>query len=145
MLEASRQHGMEGVIAKRLDSRYEAGARTGAWQKIKLPQREAFVVGGWVPGEAGFRGTLGSLVVGRRDGDRLVCVGSVGTGFTQATRRQLIALLEPLARATSPFHAGAVPPTTRFVEPVLSCDVEFVEVTARGGQLRHPSYKGLRP
>ena len=68
---ASRERGLEGVIAKRLDSAYEPGRRTGAWLKIKNVQRQEVVIGGWMPGEGRREDSIGSLAVGYYDGDKL--------------------------------------------------------------------------
>jgi len=68
----------------------------------------------------------------------------VGTGFTDQILVELAQHLQPLARSSSPFGAGEVPRETQFVEPRLVCEVEFTEWTSRTGQLRHPSFKGLR-
>jgi bifunctional non-homologous end joining protein LigD len=144
MLQTSRDQEMEGVIAKRLDSRYEPGRRTGAWLKIKNQQRQEFVIGGWVPGAGKREGKIGALVIGYWDGEDFVSAGKVGTGFTEMRLGELAELLGPLARDSSPFGAGVVPRNTKFVEPRLVCEVEFTEWTSRTGQLRHPSFKGLR-
>ena len=145
LLETSREQRIEGVIAKRLDSHYEPGKRSGAWLKVKNQQRQEFVIGGWVPGAGRRLGMIGALVIGTYEGDRFVSAGKVGTGFTERMLRELEALLRPLARATSPFAGGAVPREAHFVEPRFVCEVEFTEWTSRTGQLRHPSFKGLRP
>ena len=144
MLQTSREQGMEGVVAKRLSSRYEAGKRTGSWTKIKNTLRQEFVVGGWVPGEGRRRGRLGALTIGYWDHDRLTCAGSVGTGFTDRMLDELGESLKPLAQDANPFDAGEVPRGTKFVLPRLVCEVEFTEWTSRTAQLRHPSFKGLR-
>ena len=65
MVNASREQDLEGIIAKRIDSRYEPGERSGAWLKVKLQRRHAFLIGGWVPSEAGLTGNLGALVIER--------------------------------------------------------------------------------
>ena len=103
------------------------------------------MIGGWVAGEGKRSGTIGALVIGTYDADRLVSAGEVGTGFSDRVLRELEALLRPLAREASPFAAGEVPREARFVEPRFVCEVEFTEWTSRTGQLRHPSFKGLRP
>src|SRR5437879_2738825 len=143
MLQASQQMGLEGILAKRLDSLYEEGRRSANWLKIKHHQRQDFVVGGWSPGEGNRAGQLGALLVGYRDGGKLVYAGKVGTGFTDSSLRQLMERLRGLARDDSPFDVGEVPAAARFVEPRLVVEVEFVAWT-RGGQLRASSYKGLR-
>jgi bifunctional non-homologous end joining protein LigD len=144
LLEATRSQGLEGVVAKRLDSRYEPGRRSGAWVKVKNTLRQELVIGGWIPGEGKRRDRIGALLMGYyRDGD-FVCAGRVGTGFTEATLEQLMARLKPLERKTSPFTGGAKPPREAvFVEPRLVAEVEFREWTS-DGVMRAPSFKGLR-
>jgi bifunctional non-homologous end joining protein LigD len=144
MLEASVNARLEGVVAKRLDSAYEPGRRTGDWLKVKNHQRQELVIGGWLPGEGRRHGHVGALLVGYHEGDDFVYAGKVGTGFTDKTLAQLASLLEPRRRDTSPFTAGARPPRASiFVEPELVAEVEFTEWTQQG-QLRHPSFKGMR-
>jgi bifunctional non-homologous end joining protein LigD len=143
MLAGSRKIGLEGIVAKRLDSIYEEGRRSPAWVKIKNHRRQDFVVGGWTPGEGNRSGQLGALLLGYWEDGKLVYAGKVGTGFTDSTLRQLMERLRPLARDRSPFDVGEVPPGSRFVEPSLVVDVEFGAWT-HGGQLRASSYKGLR-
>ena len=100
MVEASRAQGLEGVIAKRLDSVYEPGRRSGAWLKIKHRRRARLVVGGWMPGEGGRRGSIGSLLAGYYEpgSTRLRYAGRVGSGLTDSDLRRLSSLLEPLRR-----------------------------------------------
>jgi bifunctional non-homologous end joining protein LigD len=145
------QH-LEGVMAKRLQSRYEPGRRTASWLKIKNVQRQEVVIGGWKPGEGGRAGWIGSLLVGLHDGSsadhaaELVYCGHVGTGFTQQTLRMLGERLTPLRRSASPFGDTVPPEDARFaqwVEPELVAEVEFAGWT-KSGRLRAPSYKGLR-
>jgi bifunctional non-homologous end joining protein LigD len=142
----SLQHELEGVMAKRLSSRYEPGRRSASWLKIKNIRRQEVVIGGWKAGEGGRAGGIGSLLVGVQEARGLVYSGHVGTGFTQQTLRMLGERLAPLRRATSPF-AEAIPPedarSAHWVEPVLVADVAFGSWT-RSGRLRAPSYKGLR-
>ena len=142
-----KQFGLEGVVAKRLDSPYEAGRRSRAWLKWKLLLRQELVVGGWMPGTAGRTGQIGSLLVGYYDqpGDdeaTLHYAGRVGTGFTQDELARLEAKLAPLRRSTSPF-AGKMPKGAVFVEPELVVEVRFTEWTA-GGSVRQPAYLGER-
>jgi bifunctional non-homologous end joining protein LigD len=146
LLEATKAQGLEGLVAKRLDSTYEPGRRSRQWLKIKNLRRQELVVGGWLPGEGGRSGRVGSLLVGYYDQSGLRYAGRVGTGFTDAELSRLNSLLLPLARPVSPF----VPPVPtdvlrlgRFVAPELVVEVAFSEWTA-GGTLRQPSYKGTR-
>jgi bifunctional non-homologous end joining protein LigD len=145
VLAATAAQGLEGIVAKRLDARYEPGARNGSWIKIKNFDRQEFVVGGWLPGEGRRRSRIGALLVGVYDADGAFrYAGRVGTGFSDAELGRLAGLLEPLRRDESPFRAGEPPPRGAvFCEPQLVVEVEFSEWTARGS-LRHPSYKGLR-
>jgi bifunctional non-homologous end joining protein LigD len=142
----SRQHGLEGIVAKRLASRYEPGRRAESWRKIKNLRRQEVVIGGWKPGEGARSGRIGSLLVGVHDAGQLVYCGHVGTGFTQQALSMLGKKLMPLRRDTAPF-GGDIPAedarSARWVDPVLVAEVEFAAWT-RSGRLRAPSYKGLR-
>ncbi|MGY2080317.1 non-homologous end-joining DNA ligase [Modestobacter sp. SYSU DS0657] len=147
---ASRDNGLEGVVAKRLDSPYRPGGRGPDWRKVKNLRTQAVVVGGWRPGEGRRAGGIGSLLLGvHDDAGRLVFAGHVGTGFTAKALADLAPLLTP--RSTSPFAtppgAPALPrEVTRdahWVEPELVGEVRFGEWT-REGRLRHPSWRGLR-
>jgi bifunctional non-homologous end joining protein LigD len=144
MVEASRAQGLEGVIAKRLDSVYEPGRRSGAWLKIKHRRRVRLVVGGWMPGEGGRRGSIGSLLAGYYEpgSTRLRYAGRVGSGLTDSDLRRLSSRLEPLRRDDSPFEGRQPPRTAIFVEPTLVVEVEFAEWT-RTRTLRAPTFRGL--
>jgi bifunctional non-homologous end joining protein LigD len=146
VLAASSANGLEGVVAKRLDSRYEPGARTGNWLKIKNVLRQEVVIAGWKPGKGNREGQIGSLLVGVQEPGGLVYCGHVGTGFTDRTLRMLGARLAPLRRADNPFD-GPVPAEHArpavWVEPRLVIDVTFDRWT-RLGRMRAPAYKGLR-
>jgi bifunctional non-homologous end joining protein LigD len=150
LLEASRARGLEGIVAKRLDGRYEPGRRSGAWLKIKNVRRQEVVVGGWLPGQGARRGRLGALLAGvyepNESGEeaRLRYVGRVGTGFDEGELTRLAELLDPLARPASPFDTGARPPKeATYCEPELVAEVGFTEWT-HTGTLRAPRYLGLR-
>jgi len=143
MLEASAKAGLEGIMAKKLDSAYEPGRRSAAWVKIKNRNRQELVIAGWLEGEGKRRGQPGALLVGYYDDSKFVYAGKVGTGFTDATLEKLQSLMQPLEVKTSPFDAGAPPKLSHFVKPKLVAELEFVEWT-RSGQLRAPSFKGLR-
>jgi bifunctional non-homologous end joining protein LigD len=145
VLAATEQQGLEGVIAKRLDSPYEPGRRSASWIKVKNLHRQEVVIGGWVPGEGRRHDRIGALLVGVRENGQLRHVGRVGTGFTESELDRLRAKLVPLEREDSPFAPGGpkIPKGAVFAEPSLVAEVEFREWTD-GGQLRAPSYKGLR-
>ncbi len=144
MKDASARAGLEGVMAKRLDSKYEPGRRSGVWQKIKNHNRQELVIGGWLEGEGKRRGYPGALLVGYHQDGKLVYAGKVGTGFTDKNLEELNQKLKPLAIDKSPFEAGATPArAAHFVKPKIVAEFEFVEWT-RGGQLRAPAFKGFR-
>jgi bifunctional non-homologous end joining protein LigD len=145
LLAAAAEQGLEGVMAKRMDSTYEPGVRSGAWVKVKRVGRQELVVGGWMPGKGKRRDTIGALLLGVYEPDgALRYVGRVGSGLSDRELARLNGLLEPLARKSSPFTAGERPPREAvFCEPRLVVEVEFAHWTT-GGSLRAPVYKGLR-
>jgi bifunctional non-homologous end joining protein LigD len=143
-IDVSKRFGLEGVVAKRLDSRYEPGRRSGAWVKVKNSLRQEFVVGGWQPGEGGRTGSIGSVLIGFYDDEgRLHYAGKVGSGLSGASITELTKLFERCSRPDSPFDTGRVPKGVEFVEPVLVVEVRFTEWTA-GGNVRQPTFLGVR-
>jgi bifunctional non-homologous end joining protein LigD len=143
-LETSRELGLEGIVAKRLDSRYESGRRSSSWRKIKLDLRQEFVIGGWSPGEGWRSGSIGALLLGYYGDDgELRYAGKVGTGFSEKELARLEGLLFPLERDAPSFVGAGVPRAARFVEPRYVAEVRFAEWTA-GGRIRQPVYLGLR-
>jgi bifunctional non-homologous end joining protein LigD len=144
LLEATKQHGIEGVVAKKLDCPYEPGVRASHWVKVKNVHTQDVVIGGWTPGEGGRSTSLGSLAVGVMEGDELVYCGKVGTGFTEQSLALVKRELDSLRIDSSPFSRRQPPKGTIFVEPRLVAHVEFREWT-KSGTLRAPSFKGLRP
>jgi bifunctional non-homologous end joining protein LigD len=145
LLEATEAQGLEGVVAKRLDSRYEPGRRTGAWVKIKHVRRQELVICGWLPGEGRRADRIGALLMGYwTDDGRLSYGGRVGTGFTDRTLTELARKLAPLRRDDTPFdEAPKLPRNAVYVEPELVAEIEFREWTTEG-VMRAPSFKGLR-
>jgi bifunctional non-homologous end joining protein LigD len=142
LLESTRAQGLEGVVAKRRDSKYFPGRRSESWIKTKHVRRQSAVVVGWQRGEGGRAGSLGSLLLGVPSPEGFSYVGKVGTGFNRTSLAMLQDELAPLARATPPV---VNPPRQKaeWVEPVLVVEVEFTDWTP-DGRLRHPSYKGVR-
>jgi bifunctional non-homologous end joining protein LigD len=143
LLAATRDLGIEGIVAKRLDGPYEPGRRSSGWLKVKNVCEQDVVIGGWTPGEGGRSSTLGALAVGVYEDGKLAYAGKVGTGFTEKTLAIVQRELEPLRRDTSPFEGRQPPKGTVFVEPKLVARVELREWT-RSGTMRAPSFKGLR-
>ena len=145
---AAKDHGWEGIVAKKADSRYAVGRRTREWLKIKTHGRQEFLIAGYTKGQGRRQGRFGSLVLAvNRDGE-LAYAGNCGTGFSDAEIDRLLKKLKPLERKESPFAVVPKMPKVRkddvvWVEPRLVCEVEFVEWT-HDGRLRAPSYQGLR-
>jgi bifunctional non-homologous end joining protein LigD len=147
VLAASKAQGLEGVLAKKLDSRYYPGKRSDCWLKIKNLRTQEVVIGGWKPGEGRRAGSIGSLLLGVNGDNGFEFVGHVGTGFTEKMLRDLEGDLAPLARDTPQFDT-TVPRmharNAQWVEPQIVGEVVFGEWT-REGRLRHPAWRGLRP
>jgi bifunctional non-homologous end joining protein LigD len=144
LLEATAAQGLEGVVAKRRDSRYEPGRRTGAWIKVKNVHRQELVIGGWLPGEGRRTDRIGALLMGVREDGRLRYAGRVGTGFTERTLHELSARLAPMRTDQAPFDPKPkLPRNAAYVAPELVAEIEFREWTNEG-VMRAPSFKGLR-
>jgi bifunctional non-homologous end joining protein LigD len=138
------EHRLEGIVSKRANAPYTSG-RGRAWLKVKCLSRQEFVVGGFSE-PAGSRQHLGALLLGVREGGALRYAGKVGTGFTQASLKELARQLRPLERGESPFvnpPRGAEARGVHWVEPRLVAEVSFAERTA-DGMVRHASFHGLR-
>ncbi|GAB2994789.1 non-homologous end-joining DNA ligase [Amycolatopsis acidiphila] len=134
-------HGWEGLIAKRADAPYRPG-RTSDWLKFKCVKDQEFVVGGYTkPG--GSRSGFGALLVGYYDRGKLRYAGKVGTGYNEATLRELAGTLGELRCDRSPFGEVVPERGPRWVEPKLVVQVRFSEWT-NDGKLRHPRFTGLR-
>ncbi len=143
LLAASRERGLEGIVAKRLASRYAPGRRGRDWLKVKNVRSQEMVIGGWLPGKGRREAELGALLVGHYEDGELRYAGRVGTGLRDRDLSMLRVELERRATDPSPFSGRQPPKAARFAVPELVCEVEFAEWTS-AGTLRHPSYKGLR-
>jgi len=148
LLEAARQRGLEGIVAKKRSSAYQE-RRSNDWLKIKITQRQECVIGGYTDPE-GSREYFGALVLGLHDRrGRLIHVGQVGTGFDQKTLKEVFTRLQPLKTKQNPFYGeiGGLR-KVQFVRPDLVAEIKFAEwthETAEGGmKLRAPVYMGLR-
>ncbi|MDP8937629.1 MAG: hypothetical protein M3O23_07870 [Actinomycetota bacterium] len=146
LLEACRQAGVEGFVAKKLDAPYLPGRRSSAWWKMKCGRRREFVVGGWSTGHGGREQSIGSLALGCFDtadeGRRLFYVGQAGSGLNEEMIRQLRTLFAKISVTSSPF-VNPPPLKLHFVQPMLVAEIAYTEVT-EAGTLRQPSIKGLR-
>ena len=139
---AACAEGLEGVIAKRIDSRYVHG-RSKEWLKFKCSNEQEFVIGGYTDPQRS-RVAFGALLVGYYEGKELRYAGKVGTGFNDTALRSLLKEMKPLERDESPF-AGKPPlrSNVHWLEPQLVAQVAFSEWTS-DGRLRHPRFMGLR-
>ena len=156
LLDEAGRLGLEGLMAKRKDSVYEAGRRSGAWIKLKLHQEQEFVIGGYTPPQ-GTRQHFGSLLVGFQAKTGLQFAGKVGTGFDEVLLKSLHARFDALSFSDCPFEnlpekkssrysqglTAAEMKTCHWVKPCLVCQVKFSEWT-RDGKLRQPVFLGLR-
>ena len=146
LLAATAEQGLEGVIAKRTDSRYRPGARTKEWRKLKNRTVVELTIGGFTAGTGNRASTFGALLVGRPiDDGRLRFAGGVGTGFDQQMLTSLRDQFRAIAVEDCPFDPP--PPSTvarsaTWVEPVLQAVVEIAEFT-NDGLVRHASFVRL--
>lgn len=153
LIASVKAHGLEGLVAKRRDSRYEPGLRSGSWQKIRVNRGQEFVIGGYTVGGR----TFDALIVGFYEGDRLVYVARTRNGFTPAARVQLMKRFKGLETRACPFvnlpelksgrwGAGltaAKMKDCRWLKPVLVAQIDFLEWTGEN-HLRHTKFVGLR-
>jgi len=153
LVAAVKEQAFEGLVAKRRDSRYEAGLRSGAWRKMRIDRGQEFVIGGYTAGTASFD----ALIVGYYDGDRLLYAARTRNGFTPALRAQLRQKFRGLEIATCPFAnlpeaksgrwgqglTQAKMAECRWLKPVLVAQLDFLEWTA-DDHLRHARFVGLR-
>jgi bifunctional non-homologous end joining protein LigD len=144
LVAASRDLGLEGIVAKRRASRYQPGRRSRDWLKVKHRRRQELVVGGWLEGQGARRATVGALLVGHwDDAGELRYAGRVGSGFSARDLDLWHSLLAERAVDTRTFAPGPVPREAHFVRPDLVVEVAFTDWTA-DGRLRHPVYLGRR-
>jgi bifunctional non-homologous end joining protein LigD len=143
MLEQAQREGWEGIIAKKMDSRYEPGNRSRSWLKLKIEFRQEFVIGGYTE-PRNSREHIGALLLGYFDGDRFIYVGHTGGGFTRAGLGEMFKRLYPLEQKASPFEE--TPRTNEkahWVRPKVVVEVKFSEWTA-DRRLRQPIFLGVR-
>ncbi|HKY47582.1 MAG TPA: non-homologous end-joining DNA ligase [Acidimicrobiia bacterium] len=143
LFEAVGERGMEGIVAKKAGSLYYPGRRSPDWRKVAHKHRGKAVVGGFLAGEGARAVTFGSLLLGLWAPDGLRFIGSIGSGLTDRTLREVGVLLNPLRRKDSPFvNVVDVPGHKSFVDPVLVVEIEYRQWTPYD-RLRAPVFKGL--
>ncbi|HWR52469.1 MAG TPA: non-homologous end-joining DNA ligase [Bryobacteraceae bacterium] len=153
LLEAARKQGIEGFVAKRLDSIYEAGRRSGAWVKLKVNQGQELVIGGYIPGSHGFD----ALLVGYYEQDRLIFIAKIRNGFTPKLREEIFRRFKGLEAKAVPFANLPEPKGARrgmaltaeamkqcvWLKPKLVAQIEYTDWT-KTDHLRHARFAGLR-
>jgi len=153
LIHSVKTHGLEGLVAKRRDSWYEPGIRSGVWQKMRVNRAQAFVIGGYTLGAR----TLDTVVFGYYAGGKLMYAGRTRNGFTPSSRDQLFKRLKTLVAEECPFAnlpeakggrwgeglTAEKMKQCRWLKPVLVAQFEFVEWTP-DGHLRHSRFMGLR-
>jgi bifunctional non-homologous end joining protein LigD len=143
LFEAAAAQGLEGIMAKRLDSVYVPGARSKDWLKVKVSFDADVVVVGWTEGEGARAGTIGSLIMAMYDGGDLRYVGNVGTGFDRGKLEDAMERLGSLGEAQPWFTGRPELRRAHWVPPVLVAKVEHRGVTS-AGRLRAPSFQDFR-
>jgi bifunctional non-homologous end joining protein LigD len=143
MLETAKNNQLEGLVAKRLDSPYRPGQRSEDWIKIKMIQRQEFVVAGYIPERTGFSGRIGALLTGYYDCDgKLRYAGKVGTGLSAVDHEPLLKRLHAKTTHQSPFE-DAVPAGAVFTKKPIVAEIEYRRWPA-GGLLQQAAFKGVR-
>lgn len=146
LLQAAVDLGLEGIVAKRVESTYQPGARSPAWRKVKVRRRQELVVGGWTDGSGNRAGHLGALLVGYHEGAALRFAGRVGSGLSAKDLDWWRYALEQRSLDDCPFDP--LPPAAdrriaHWARPELVVEVAFAE-WSQDDRLRHPSYLGRR-
>jgi DNA ligase D-like protein (predicted ligase) len=153
LIRSVKANGLEGLIAKRRDSRYEPGQRSGVWQKMRVNREQPFVVAGYTVGGR----TFDAIVFGYYEGGKLMYAGRTRSGFTPASRGQLFKRFATLAKESCPFAnlpeakggrwgqglTAEKMKECRWLAPAIVVQIEFVEWTP-DGHLRHSRFTGLR-
>jgi bifunctional non-homologous end joining protein LigD len=152
--ESAKRLGLEGIVAKKADSVYLPGERSGDWLKIKANKRQEMVIGGYTKNEGSSK-LFSSLLVGVFEEKKLKYTGKIGTGFNEKTQKEMLRLFKPLITKSPPFEYlpdinkpsrfRPDPPNAKatWLKPDLVCEVSFAEMT-RDGVMRHPSFEGMR-
>jgi DNA ligase D-like protein (predicted ligase) len=153
LVESVKKQGLEGLVAKHTESKYEPGLRSGAWQKMRVNQEQELAIAGYTPSARNFD----ALVIGYYDGDKLIYAARTRNGFTPASLVELFKKLKPLEIAECPFAnlpegksgrwgaglTAAKMKECRWLKPVLVAQFEFVMWTA-DSHLRHSRFMALR-
>jgi bifunctional non-homologous end joining protein LigD len=144
LFRLAKEKGLEGIIAKRAASTYQAGRRSPDWLKIKARLQQEFVIGGFTEGK-GSRKQFGALLLGAYEDGKFRYFGHSGSGFSDKMIKEILKQLRPLFTGKSPFNnSPEIPERIQWVKPELVCEVAFAEWTS-DGQMRQTTFLGLRP
>ena len=137
--QVTEEKNLEGIMAKKIDSKYYPGKRSGDWLKIKRHKTQEAIIAGYTQ-PAGSRKYFGALILASKEGSHFKYIGHTGTGFNDASLKEMHDLLQPLVQKKSPFDEKIKTnsPVT-WVKPKLICEVKFTEITANG-KFRHPVF-----
>jgi bifunctional non-homologous end joining protein LigD len=141
--KVSKEKDLEGIMAKKMDSKYYPGKRTSDWLKIKHHKTQEAIVAGYTQ-PSGARKYFGALILAIKDGKKLKYIGHTGSGFNQDLLKEMYETLQPLVQEKSPFDEKIkTNSTVTWVKPDLICEVKFAEITW-DGKLRQPIFLHLR-
>jgi len=135
--------GMEGIMAKKKDSRYEPGVRSVNWLKIKKLSSCDCVIFGYTTGEGKRKETFGALILGLYERNKPVYVGKVGSGFSEAVSKQLMEMLEPIVVYQKTLEGVDAPEKIIWVRPELVCEITY-QIVTKEQRLRMPRFQSLR-
>ena len=152
--ETAKKMGLEGIIAKKSDSKYSPGNRSREWLKVKANKRQEMVIGGYTKNDASSK-SFSSLLLGVYEKGKLIYTGKAGTGFSDKQQKELLKQFKPFITNFPPFNElpdinkpsrfRPKPPNANAVwmKPELVCEVSFTEMTT-DGIMRHPSFETMR-
>jgi len=141
--EVSKEKNLEGIMAKKMDSKYYPGRRTSDWLKIKSHKTAEAIIAGYTA-PSGARKYFGALILASKEKNKLKYIGHTGTGFNHETLKEMYERLQPLIQEESPFDKKIkTNSTVTWVKPKLVCEIKYSEVTA-DGKFRHPVFLHLR-
>lgn len=141
--QVSKEKDLEGIMGKRMDSKYHPGKRTTDWLKIKNHKTAEVIIAGYTE-PAGSRKYFGSLILAAKEGNNFIYMGNAGTGFNHQSLKELYDIFQPLIQKKSPFEEKIKNSSKiTWLKPQLICEVKFSEVTA-DGKLRHPVFLRIR-
>jgi ATP-dependent DNA ligase len=145
LLDAARAHALEGIMAKRKDSKYLPGKRTDAWVKIKIRNTREVVIIGYNPGKGNRASAFGGLHIAEREGDELIYRGKVGSGFDDATLKEIFDDIKKLKEIKKPIPQKTLDDkTSKWVEPQLIAEVTYASLTP-DKIFREPVFVRMRP